>query len=109
MVNLNFLEPRGSEEFGVFMLAINWVVPCTSMVVGSLLLLLTRLSRFFSKFHITKIILVLPGFSWLFYLNTTIFINMQRDWRQWFYLVPLLVMSFVILMGTYYRVKVFRE
>lgn len=104
-----FLEPRDSDEFYSFKVAVMWVLPCLSVFTGIFLLLLTRTSRIFSKFHVLKIILVLPGVTWLSYLNMMIFINPGMYWRQWFILVPLLIISFVVLMGTYYHVKVFRE
>ena len=100
-----FLEPRDSNEFYSFKVAITWVLPCLSVVIGALLLLFNRLW----KFYYLKVFLVLPGFSWLFYLNMMIFVNPRLYWKQWFILVPLLLMSFVVLLGTFKHVKVFRD
>ena len=103
--NKYFLEPRHSEEFRVFVLSVNWVLPCLAMVIGTMLLLLTKLPRF----YYVKVFLVLPALSWLLFLNGTIFINPVRDWKQWLILGPLFVLSFVVLMGTVKRIRVFKD
>ena len=109
LVNKYFLEPRGSEEFGVFLLALNWILPCLSMVIGAILLLLTRLPKRATWLYYVKVFLVLPALSWLLFLNGTIFINPGRDWKQWLILLPFFILSFIVLMGTVKRIRVFKD